>query len=189
MIGMQKSGSPIPRDAAAFYLIQNMSGTTSKRAEIVAAGGAQTALSILADGNMSRDWTNAATLLGKLCMDEDNREPVARLRASGRPSTAVLISALLAPASTSNCQTPAAQCLVFMSSHPDCSSLCISAVQQISFWDPIALFLQDRSHDADVKGHMYVLECLPYPCCYMVHTSYMNRVHKNCFFVLAELTS
>lgn len=32
---MQKSGSPIPRDAAAFHLIQNVSGTAAKRAEIV----------------------------------------------------------------------------------------------------------------------------------------------------------
>lgn len=152
---MQKSGSPIPRDAAAFFLIQNVSGTASKRAEIVAVGGAQAVLSILGDDSLSRDWTNAATLLSKLCTDEENCEPVARLRASGRPATAVFISAVLASASTCNCQTSAAQCLALLSAHADCNALCVSAVQQIdNFWDPVALLLQDRKQDPDVKSHL-----------------------------------
>lgn len=145
-----------------------------------AVGGAQAALSILADESLSRDWTNAATLLGKICMDEDNREPITRMRASGRPAAAVLISAVLASVSKSNCKTPAAQCLVFMSAHPDCSSLCVSAVQQMNFWDPIALLLQDRSHDPDVKAHMYAVQCLKSPCYCMVPILLSNTICVNC---------
>jgi hypothetical protein len=158
---MQKSGTPVPRDQAAFYLIQGGSGTVSKRAEIVAVGGAQSALNILADDSLSRDWTNAATLLRKLCSDEDNREPIARQRASGRPATSVFISIVLSTTSSRSCQTAAAKCLALISAHADCCPLCLSAVQQINFWEPIALLLYDCKHqDADVKAHMYVAEAL-----------------------------
>jgi hypothetical protein len=63
-------------------LIQ-LSHLPSKRAEIVGGGGAQTALALLADESCVRDWTNCATLLGKLCADEESRELIGRLRAGG----------------------------------------------------------------------------------------------------------
>jgi hypothetical protein len=153
---MQKSGAPIPREQAALYLVQTGTGTV-RRAEIVAQGGAQTALNLLTDASLSRDWAIAATLLSKLCLDEDNREPIARLRASGRTATSVFFSTVLASSASHSCQTAAAQCLALLSAHSDTCPLCISAVQQISFWEPAALFLQDCKHqDSDVKAHMYV---------------------------------
>lgn len=183
---LQKSGAPITRDAASFHLFQALSNP-SKRAEVVACGGAQTALCILADDSLPRDWTNAATLLRKLLFDEVNREPIARMRVTGRPATAVLISAVLSSVCTSNCQEAAAESLALTSAFPDSCAVCTSAAQQMSFWEPMARLMQDHKRNADVKAHMYVAEhCINYHC--SLQTCWVLRILTT-LFACAEQTS